>query len=136
MSNNYLQKLRELTDNLPFFPSLVMAESNNRIDYDVENGISFSFGLMNNEKIAVADTFMREGTVFPEHLHNEREFLIVYEGALSVKRNGDDVTYIISNGESIYFEENELHIVTALEDTWVVSITIPAAEGYPNERIT
>jgi len=135
--SEYLQKLRELTDTLPSFPSLVKMESNNRIDYNVDNGVSFAFGLLSQTEVAVANVFISSGAVFPKHSHKENEFLIVYEGGLVVEicdAGGEDYrSIIVETGGSVYFDNNERHIVTALEDTWLIAITVPAAEGYPHE---
>ena len=68
--SKYLVKLRELTETLP---SLIKHEHGNRVDYEVENGEAFALGLLFNEDIAVANTFMSKDSIFPKHRHDEKE---------------------------------------------------------------
>jgi len=132
-----MKKLKELTHTLQPLPLLVKSEEMDRIDYNIYDGISFALNLMNQRNVAVSNCFISKGAMFPKHDHQETELLIVYDGSLYVEICNDvnDTCYFkntINVGEVVYFEAGEKHIIKALEDTWMIAITVPAAEGYPS----
>jgi len=139
MESENLKKLKELT------PKLKMTNPGcDFIEYQSEeDGTFIGFGLHKEPAIAVQRVFMSKGTKVPEHQHKEHEYCLVYKGKLKVKRefknparmegkHSYEKEGILCVGDGIYFTPNEKHGGEALEDTWVLSTTIPAAGVYPD----
>lgn len=130
-----LTKLKELTKVLPPVPHLSEMIHNpggtrSYIEYNVNGGTCIGFGLLNQEQIAVQKIFISSGTEFPLHTHEiEKEFGIIYSGLLKVFV--EDEEYIVNPGECIEFCCNQKHKVIALDDTWLIAVSIPAIDGYP-----
>lgn len=120
-----IEKLSRYTKSLSDFEHL----ERNYIEYTINNGVCVGYSLYHNSNIAIQRAFMRNGTSFPQHSHKEKEILVISSGKLKVTINNK--SSIFERGDSLSFEMNQIHEVEALEDTWVIGITIPASEGYP-----
>ena len=126
-------------------PTLAIEEKyNNEIEYCTDNGGTFiGFGLHKEKAVAVQRVFMSKGTEIPEHQHPEHEYCLVYKGSFKIKRGeasparmGGEHTYekegILGVGDGVYFQPEEPHSGEMLEDTWIISTTIPASMEYPD----
>lgn len=133
---NNLDKLKELTNGLPEIPKLkeLIGEtdsSTHSILYDVEKGTSFGLSLLSRPQVAVQEVVISKGTFFPKHVHEkEREIIIVYKGKLEIIVEGEN-NQVLLPGDSIVFEPGKVHSSFALEDTNMITISIPRIEGYP-----
>jgi len=131
-----VDELKEMTEQLPPVPKLEELISNpgnkrHYIEYKVEDGTAIGFGLLSQCEVGVQKLFISSGTIFPEHVHNnEIEYGIVYNGKLKVTINEN--SRIIEKGDYIKFSAQEVHDIEALEDSWIIAISIPKIEGYPN----
>ncbi len=132
-----LAKLKELTDNLPPSPQLgdlvklwggQIGQPHQEIK--IEDGDYQSFALFNSPEISVARSFVSKGVEFPEHIHNEREYVLIYSGSVMV-RQGSEKERLLEAGEVMIFEPSTLHYTRTLEDTWFISMTIPFSKDYP-----
>ena len=145
MESENLKKLKILTptlDSLVIKP--VINQGTNIIEYEcVDGGTAFGIGLHKEPAVAVQRVFMSKGTKFPVHSHNEHEYVLVYKGRVKVIRDGNtpakmekghstDKEGILGVGDGVYFSPGEKHSGVILEDTWMISTTIPAGEGYPD----
>ena len=137
-----LKKLQEIT---PTLDKLVQDKGHEAPDITYEtvgNGTFIGFILHNERAVAAQRVFMSKGTEIPPHHHEEKEFVIVYSGSFKLMScpvclsvidgqptpNND----IFKTGDAVYFPPNQPHGGLALEDTWIVSITVPSGGGYPN----
>ena len=128
-----LIKLRALTERLvPPYESLSSDEYVAKV-IDIDRGNAITFGLLKNEKIAVAKTFCSKDSIFPIHSHDEREFVIVYVG--SVQLNLDNELKILNVGGFVEISPGVQHDALFLEDTWMIAITVPSSIAWP-ETIT
>ena len=125
-----LSKLEIATNNLPRISELVAEDSGNYIEYAAGNGTLFGIGLYKSSEVAVQRAFMSKGASLEGHKHEVHEYLIVYRGKLAVRRG--DKAYAVGVGQSIHFPPETPHSVVAVEDTWMLGITVPAVEGYPD----
>jgi quercetin dioxygenase-like cupin family protein len=131
----HFEKLKELTDNLPGIPKLVDLVSsdiaaNHSIIYNVEEGTSFGFNLLNRPDVSVQELFVSKGTSFPEHVHNkEEEWGLVYKGKMKVVLGDEEV--ILTPGSCVHFKKGVVHSSEALSDCWLIAIAIPKIQGYP-----
>ena len=132
---NNLDKLKELTEELPAVPKLDdLVEgrdlANHSIIYKVEEGTSFGFGLLNRPEVAVQELFVSKGTAFPEHVHkNEDEWGIVYKGKMKVVVGNEEI--VLNSGDCVKFDKGVIHSSKALEDTWLIVVAVPRIDGFP-----
>jgi len=133
MNSPNIEKLRDLTSKLMSLQDLV--RNGNGVtykEYAVQNGTSFGFGLYDTPEVAVQRVFMSKDSIFPEHIHAEREWGIVYKGKIIMEYEGTEQT--LGVGDCMFFEADAPHRGRVLEDTWVIFITVPAGEGYPHGK--
>jgi len=146
-----LSKLEKQTKKVINLKDAIIEHDNNKfIEYLVEDGSTFGFGLFKEDEVAVQRAFFSKGTIFPLHQHNEHEYVMVYRGKLKIMCEGDSKNvYCIKDskaadficpidlgiGDCVYFPSNTIHGQTALKDTWAILITIPAdKEGFPDVK--
>ena len=133
-----LKRLREINGKLPPIPSLnelIISSTcgGARVDYETVNGTSFGIGLLSKPEVGVQEMFLSKDTKFPFHVHElEIEYGIIYSGRMEV--NIDGHISILEVGDSIRFGVGEVHAGKALEDTWLIAVSIPKIEGYPKTR--
>jgi len=131
-----IEKLTILTDNLPVIPRLSefkqQKPGSSLTEYEVENGTCFSFGLLTQPEISVANTFISSGGKFPLHNHGETELIVVFEGRMQIKVNGERKT--LTPGDCLKIEPDDSHDAIALEDTKFIAITIPYSKDFPHDE--
>ena len=125
-----LERLRELTPELPLLASMSDNLAAPIVHYDIPGGCALSTCLLAHSEIAVQDCFMPTGSSFPEHTHSVKEVIVVYEGELRVSVGGRETT--MRRGDVVYFIPGHPHTVEAITDVRVVGLTVPAEEGYPH----
>jgi len=140
-----IEILKELTPKLGAF--IIGRPQGDMIKYRPRDGEGdfIGFGLHKEPGVAVQRVFISRGTKVEAHNHKESEYIVVYSGCIRIKRepNGSaivgekhahDETVVLRSGDGVYFKPNERHCGVILEDAWIISITIPASEDYPNGR--
>jgi quercetin dioxygenase-like cupin family protein len=130
MSDNHIDKLRELTKELPVLSNIVAERYKDSVAYAMLAGICTGEELFYNQSIAVQRSFMNKGAKFPIHLHNQIEWIIVSRGHLINDTEG--VITELKDGDGVKIERGHSHCIEAITDTWLIGITIPASEGYPH----
>ena len=132
--SEYIAKLEHLTTVLPKSPYAVPPDAKKIIfaAEDENDSPTETWGLLKKSGVAVLDAFCPEGTTFPLHEHEQIEMLIVYEGCAHVECTQCGLTKDVHVGESITMPKNTPHKIYFPMDTWLIGITIPADEGYPN----
>ena len=124
-----LTQLRMMTDSLPRFPiSLSDAPGDAKI-HEMEQGTSIAWELLHIPEITVARWFNSANTVFPEHAHKEREWLIVYKGSMVLSIPKQPPKRLLS-GTSVIIEANTPHYITFMEDCWYLAITVPQTKDF------
>ena len=131
-----IDKLRELTDKLPPAPKLAdFTEHLNGsvVKYNVGKGNSLGIGLYVDDKVSVQRVYLEEGTVFDMHTHPcSAELIMCYEGVVRSTRKGG--YKLLRPGDFDYLEPGEAHGGEALENSWIIAITIPPdKEGFPDK---
>ena len=126
---NNLEKLKELTDQLPSFEDLV-SKSGSITEVETLKGNVFMFGLYSVPAISVARAFMSANTEIELHTHAEFELFVVYEGRMMLNVEGKE--FGVEVRQSGYVLPNIPHSAYFPVDTKVIAITIPSSEGYPN----
>jgi quercetin dioxygenase-like cupin family protein len=126
-----LEILKEITHKLPSLADFVILRKNKVIDYEIEGGHCVGVSLLNNSKVAIQDSFMKAGTLFPLHAHDVIEIIVVYDGEAECV--SDSVTHL-TKGDVIKFEVNSLHTCKAITDSHIIGITIPSSPNYPRDE--
>jgi len=129
MSTSFnLMRLAEITESLPSWqPKDGMGTC---MQIGTKRGTSLIWGLLKESGIAVANTFFSKGSVLEEHSHDQKEYLIIYKGRAVITVEGVDT--ILTVGDSIVFEIGQTHSQVCEEDTWLIAVTIPESEVFPN----
>jgi anti-sigma factor ChrR (cupin superfamily) len=124
-----LARLRELTPELPTLASMSEDLLLPVVRYEIPGGIALSSCLLSLADVSVQDCRMPAGAAFPEHTHDVKEIIVVYEGEMKV-RFGERET-IAKRGDVVYFIPGVPHTAEAITDVRCVGITVPAEPGYP-----
>jgi quercetin dioxygenase-like cupin family protein len=117
-----IEKLRELTNKLPTAPSMVMLGA---------VGSTALYGLYKENRVAVLRGIVPEGDTYPRHEHPVTEHLILVSGHAIVEVNGGEKVELFP-GDHCGLRPHVPHSFTAVEDTMIIAVTVPAEEGYPD----
>jgi len=117
----YLRQLKVMLN------ELVSKKEDNTVEYV---GSTTGKALYKDKNIAVQLAWMPKGSVFPSHQHKVHEWLIIIDGKLEMFVNGERSE--IATRQEIHLNPEDDHSIMALEDTYMIGITIPAEEGYPD----
>jgi len=119
-----MERLRALTETLVDMRSLVVPLTSGMTEYKVEQGYAMAMVLKHNEDIAVAQSFLSAGTIFPYHQHEfSEEILIIYKGEVTIVT--EEEKYILKAGDSIHIRKGCGHLLHAKTDVKIIAITIP-----------
>ena len=100
------------------------------VKYEFDGGNAIGKSLMNEVDVAVQRCHVPAGVTFVAHIHNEREHVILYRGRAIVRVEGQpDVNMKV--GDAVDVPPNVAHTFEALEDCWVIGVTVPASPVYP-----
>ena len=128
-----LNKLKQLTENLPPIPVLMdYREINDDItEYHFDTGTSISWNLFRCDDIGIACTFIPKDTVFEKHHHlKSYEIIIVLSGIVEFTLE-DSTSVFLNKYDKITIDKNSIHSARACTDTWIIALTVPADEGFP-----
>lgn len=127
-----LDRLESLTTKLPPVANL----SEFRVDcegvttYEFDDGVAISENIYSTKDVAIAKTFIPEGTNFNTHIHNiNTEWIIILEGVLQIIIETEST--VLNKYDSIKIDMAKPHSAIAVEDTTIIAITVPRDEGYP-----
>ena len=129
-----LDKLRELTANLPPIPKMadLKIEVAQHTEYKIKNGTCISRDLYSDNDVSVARLLITSGGELPEHKHKEKEYAVIASGKIVIYKEGKRM--ILGVGDCIVFEVNVLHRARALEDTWLIGVSIPCSKDFPESK--
>lgn len=130
MEKSSIMRLREMTGNLGDPPE-ENAHPANYVQFKVDFGSAYAYGLKKTEEVAVADLFIQAGTDFPLHPHGETEHHILYKGKVRFHCEGKKSVLMLP-GDCITVAPGLQHGGTAIEDSEMICITVPAAGGFPD----
>jgi len=129
MSKN-LEILRAMVDNLPPFPECKDIKGDVKL-YDMKEGDCEGIRLFQEDNIInVSRWKSSKGTLFPRHIHDSVEVIIVYKGSMNLTL-GDGFRRNIVVGDHAYIPPKTTHKAHFPDDCEYVTITIPPAEGFP-----
>lgn len=79
--------------------------------------------LVTGEKAMLAQIFLRQGFVVPEHRHESEQISYIVQGALKFHLEGREI--VVRAGEVLLIPSNVPHSAVALEDTIDFDIFAP-----------
>jgi quercetin dioxygenase-like cupin family protein len=128
-----LNKLNELTNNLPPIPNFkqfeIGGEKHSKM-YAVVNGEMRGYTIHSQPELSIAKVHMTKGSLLEEHIHGESdELLVVIDGELKLIIDNRITT--LKKFDHIKISKSINHIAFAPEETWLVAVTIPKDDGYP-----
>ena len=142
---NSLEHLETLTNSLPKLELIIESILDKKtVSYVAEHGSAVAKSLLNVGSIAIAEVVFSVGTVIAEHKHEEDEWLLVYDGGISVTIKGldpafikrlkvDGDTYFLDTGDYIYIPSDMCHTVRSSGSAKVAAITMPRSKAFPTD---
>jgi quercetin dioxygenase-like cupin family protein len=124
-----LAGLRQKVRDLPHMPPVINDDQGTR-EFKVGDGKALAWALWTEPKVSVARWFSKANTQFPDHAHQEREWLIVYSGEIRVRKE-DGSEEIVREGECIFLPDGVVHGGYSLVDAYFIGVTIPKSPYYP-----
>lgn len=126
-----LRKLWEITETLPDVPSLGEVFKTSHVQNLMDCGQFYTVSLFNIPNVAVARGVIKEGCIFPEHNHLEKEYTLIYKGKvlISVGEN----KRVLNVGDYFVTNPEVPHSAIALLDTEYIAITVPSSNDYPKD---
>ena len=128
MTENNIDVLRELTRRLVDMD--ITHPGAGFVKYDIGEGTCIGLNIRNDGDKSIQEIFLTAGSVFPWHSHDTHETLKAIDTRFEVSIENND-TFILEPGQSHYFPPGSEHTVKALEDGWILGITVPADKAYP-----
>jgi len=134
------EALEAYTNHLPPFTALISPEAlpqTGWVEYELGGGKGRGYNLLNIGIVAVQRVEIPRGTTFPQHGHQTKdgkpvvEYGIIYEGRMKVTNFTTGEESILEPKDCVRLGEGESHKGEALTDVCLINITVPAAEGYP-----
>jgi len=120
-----------MTECLPNLGEITTAGGNNRwVEIEAGQGTTFMFGLFRTRDMAVARAFLSAGSTIEDHQHKEAEWLFVYSGEMELTILDKKQRY--KKGDCCHIKPKLPHKAEFPVDTWLLAVTMPAAEGYPH----
>lgn len=129
---NSLEKLKQLTEELPPFPKPV-GEIDGFTEYAMTCGKCFGWNLFKSKNVSVDKWFNTKDTVFPKHAHDAKEWIIVYEGSVKIY-DDSNVMCELKVGDSWYSNPNTIHRAEFSDDCSYITITVPSAKDFPTVK--
>lgn len=121
----HLSKIRELSERIQLSDLSEEAFIEDGLPGPAENIL---VDLYQNHQIAVARLFIRSGLSLEGCAHYKWEMLIVYSGSVCVQEDNNE--RILKASDHYYSISGIAHTVKAMEDSWLLVVTIPPSKMY------
>lgn len=128
---SHMRKLEELTEHLSF--SQITRQNNGVTQIETEIGTILFLAIFKSKDVAVARVFGSSGSKAKFHIHEGgKEWFIVLSGKINVEFSDKRQDKTIEAGDEICIFSGNLHRACFIEDSWILAITVPADESYPD----
>ncbi len=84
--------------------------------------------IISGEKAMVAQVFLAEGAVVPEHSHESEQITYILDGAMRFELEGSEI--VVAKGQVLRIPSNVPHRAVALEDTLDLDIFSPIRHDW------
>lgn len=126
---NNEQALNEMIERFELSEHLIKTNSGVRMESPMGDMEGYKLYIDHDNDTGVHRWIVPKGMTFPVHSHDNIEIVIVYKGCYEVQLK--DKVILLKKGDIIRFNIDEDHFVKALEDTLVITVTIPVSKGFP-----
>jgi quercetin dioxygenase-like cupin family protein len=126
-SESGIDRIRELTATIGPPTGIVTAPGLKQ--YHTVSGKILAWTIHWQDEFAICHAFLSANSSMKQHVHDEKEWIIVVSGKATVKTQLD--TIIVEPRQEIVIEPNTPHEIFSEEDTYVIAITMPAARDWP-----
>ena len=87
--------------------------------------------LVTGERTMLAHVYLKEGSVVPQHAHDNEQFTYILEGALHFFIGADErQEVVVRAGEVLHIPSNVPHKAIALEDTLDLDVFTPPRQDW------
>lgn len=87
--------------------------------------------LVTGERSMLAHVYLKQGSVVPQHSHDNEQFTYILEGALQFFIGADESEEVIVRaGEVLHIPSNVPHKAIALEDTVDLDVFTPVRQDW------
>jgi len=138
-----IETLEYLARNIPMLDPLTSTNIiDNVISFNVNSGEIIAGNLLHKSGIAIADCYASSESSSIRHNHEEKEWILVYNGSISVKvdglepkdikrltKNGDEV--ILEVGDYIFIPPRVPHVIKSSNGAKFIAVTIPNSAVFP-----
>ena len=114
------------SENIRILTELIVGKSLGKVTYE---GGAEGYALYSGKDCVVQRAFLKKGYLFPEHIHEVVEVVVVLSGKL--QSTVASLTTITTPTGIVCFPPKVAHSVFAETDCWVIGILIPYGVGYP-----
>jgi len=128
---NNLETLKDLTHRLPLFPEELGYDTNStHKEYKMEAGSCHGWLIYTNAtSVAVHKWYNSANSIFPKHVHDTTEIIVVYEGQMKLYLEDKEV---VLNPQDCYFiKSNTEHSAKFDSSCRYITITVPPAPEFP-----
>lgn len=126
-----IDRLKELTVHLGPPAGVITAPGIKQ--YKTLQGNVLSWTIHWQREFAVCHAFISAGAVLGQHVHDEKEWLIVVSGGIVADLGTSEVK--IEPRQELVIEPNTPHEVRSETDTYIIVITMPAADYIPKRSV-
>jgi quercetin dioxygenase-like cupin family protein len=126
-SESGIDRIRELTATIGPPTGIVTAPGLKQ--YHTVGGKILAWTIHWQEEFAICHAFLSANACMKQHVHDEKEWVIVVSGRAIIKTQLD--TIIVEPRQEIVIDPHTPHEISCEEDTYVVAITMPAAQDWP-----
>jgi quercetin dioxygenase-like cupin family protein len=127
------QRLKDATHELPAFPNEEPGTGGKFFkEFVMPEGECFTWHLFETDQVGIHRWFNTAGTIFPEHQHEEDEWIFVYSGELILYCDG--IERPVRAGEMVRNEAGFVHGAKFNVNTKYITIMYPPSEDYPHGK--
>lgn len=94
------------------------------ITYETVKGHVLAYPLKHTDEVTVLVMQLSPDTIVRLHTHQEKEWIIVYEGTILSDLGDDSESVVVSEGESISFNPEQRHQVFTKQDEQAKCIVV------------
>ncbi len=120
------EAFEKLTKQLVDFDNIRTYEDDSTITLKMDKGECKGWPIFELEGvISVLKFFSPKGSEFFTHIHDQKEWIIMYDGEMIVTYDENKMKKL-TNGDGVYIEKNTAHTTSVLKDSWFLVVTIPS----------
>jgi len=137
-----MTKFDQKTDDFLDYLSLIPKENTNsplNSLWDVIEGEVKILGIINNDKVTISQTILRNRPSTDWHIHPESEYILLYEGSPIIMEwieNGVTFEKKVEFNTMCLIKANQAHRLKSSEgNSKLIVITIPGSKDFPKGLI-